>query len=57
MDDYGVNQALGSFSKDVHNDHCDLFSLWTSSSWVLYTSVGSKLFVTLGFVLSLHFVQ
>jgi hypothetical protein len=30
---------------------------WTRGSWVPGTNAGSKLFVTLGFVLSLHFVQ
>ena len=38
-------------------DRCHLFSLWTRSSWVLDTNVGSKLFVTLGFVQPPHFVQ
>jgi hypothetical protein len=36
---------------------CDLSGLGTRSSWVLDTNVGSKLFVTLGFVLLLHFIQ
>jgi hypothetical protein len=28
-----------------------------SGDWALYTNVGSKLFVTLGFVLPLHFIE
>ena len=39
------------------NDQCDLFSLWVRGSWVLSTNVGGKLFVTLGLVLLLHFIQ
>jgi hypothetical protein len=37
--------------------HCDLFCLWARGSWVLGTNVGGKLFVTLGLVLPLHFIQ
>src|SRR6266849_6754955 len=42
---------------NVLDDHCDLFSLWPRSSWVLGTTVGGKLFVALVFVLLLHFIQ
>jgi hypothetical protein len=34
-----------------------LFSLWTSASWVFDAKVSSKFFVTLGFVVPLHFIQ
>jgi hypothetical protein len=37
--------------------HCELFSLWTRGRWVLGTNVGSKLFVTVGLVVPLHFIQ
>ena len=33
------------------------FRLWTHGSGVLATNVGSKLFVTLGFVFLLHLIQ
>ena len=49
--------ARGACTYDVHNDRCDLFSLWTGGSWVLGTNVGNKLFVTLSLVLLLHFIQ
>jgi hypothetical protein len=42
---------------DIRNDRCGLFSLWTRGSWVLGTNMSSKLFVTLDFVLPLHFIQ
>ena len=46
-----------SLYHNLLSDCCDLFSLWTrGSAWVLDTNVGSKLFVTLGFVLLLHFI-
>jgi hypothetical protein len=50
-----VYQALCPI--DVRNDRCELFRLWPRGSWVLDTSVGSKLFITLDFVLLLHFIQ
>src|SRR6266849_2711053 len=39
---------------NVLNDRCDLSRLWTHGSWALGTKVGSKLFVTVGFVLLFH---
>src|SRR6266852_6377963 len=42
---------------NVLNVRCDLFSPWPRCSWVLDTNVGGKLFVALGFVLLLHFIQ
>jgi len=36
---------------------CDLFRLWPRSSGVFDTNVGSKLFVTLRFVLQFHFIE
>jgi hypothetical protein len=41
----------------VCNDRSELFSLWPRGSWVLDTSVGSELSVTLGFELLLHLFQ
>jgi hypothetical protein len=51
------HSARGACTCNVLNDLCDLFSLWTRRSSVLETNVGSKLFVTLGFVLLLHCIE
>jgi hypothetical protein len=50
-----VYQALDPI--DVRSDRCKLFSLWPLGSWAFDTSVYSKLIITLGFVLVLHFIQ
>jgi hypothetical protein len=53
-----VNRIHSSYRMFVAEpDSCDLFSLWPRGSWVLDTNVGSKLLVSLGFVLLLHFLQ
>jgi hypothetical protein len=52
-------QRLGSTEAGYQGaiECCGLFSLWTRGSWVLDTSVGSKLLVALGLVLLLHFIE
>jgi len=42
---------------NVLNDGCDLLGFGLMGLRVLGTNVGRKLFVTLGFVVLLHFIQ
>jgi hypothetical protein len=46
-----------SLDLQYFNDRRDLFRLWTPRSWVLDTNVGSKFFLTLGFILLFHFIK
>ena len=51
------SRMLVARTYNVLNDGCDLLGFGLMGLRVLGTNVGRKLFVTLGFVVLLHFIQ
>jgi hypothetical protein len=48
---------VSTLESNLSNMWPALFRLWLFGSWVLCAEVGSKLFITLAFVLLLHFIE